>query len=478
MNRFFSTETLESFAPGRAYARLDQIEPPNVEEAEEFVFAYEAADADWKGFGPDGPLPLDSPEQLIQAQQKMWRSARDHGGWERHEPIAGPFDDLPLFRLELTLKRRDPLCGALLDFGERWLEFVLDPAGTVPVDVFAGLFAAPTATYLAGPPKLAARESGLQAAFDLDAFPDADDREIEAALSAPCGVDALAVFDVGQGSASALICHCGAWTLFYDLGCGVYRNAGTCPSGAIRFCHCGSAPIVLSHWDADHWSAARKDIAALGHSWIAPRQKLGAIHKTFAADIVLNGRLLIVPNGTPAYSVSTASGHSLSLRRGSGADRNGSGLVLFVEDPMSARSWLLTGDVAYHQIPGPWPSDLAAVVAPHHGADMGAASVPPTRPSASYARLLYSFGPDNRHGRSSISHPTAAAVASHSKAGWLHGLWSPATPGHTVAGADTLATAWHLTSHLTGAVAGWTAAPLTPLHPCLPCGSTVTVAQS
>jgi hypothetical protein len=205
------------------------------------------------------------------------------------------------------------------------------------------------------------------------------------------------------------------------------------------------------------------------------------VHKTFAADILAHGgQLLIVPTSRPppTYSGSTPSGQTLSLRRCTGSDRNGSGLALFVEDPASGLAWLLTGDAAYNYIQGPWPQDFAAVVVPHHGANMGIASVPPSRSaSLSYTRLLYSFGPDNQHGSTNVRHPTDAAVNAHNGMGWNHGSWTVPNAGFSIAGGDTLATAQHLVTHLDGAIVGWSAAPNLP-STCASCSATIDVKQS
>jgi hypothetical protein len=175
--------------------------------------------------------------------------------------------------------------------------------------------------------------------------------------------------------------------------------------------------------------------------------------------------------GTPApasITISLGGGtQSLKLIRCSGPTnkRNGSGIASIVENIAENAQWLLTGDAAYDEI-NPLPSSPVAIVVPHHGADMGKSSVPPSKP-ASYARLFYSFGPGNRHGRHhGVQHPTSAAMAAHSS--WNHGSWTAASPGYSTAGAEILASASHSVSHLNGAVMGWSAPPTVPLHS-LPC---------
>src|SRR5262245_59339666 len=99
---------------------------------------------------------------------------------------------------------------------------------------------------------------------------------------------------------------------------------------------------------------------------------------------------------------------------------------------------------------------------------MGPRSQPPSPgSSASYRRLLYSFGPDNKHGKTAVRHPTVHAVTQHQAQGWHHGTWGgSAAPGTSKAGQDVLATALHPLHHLDGAIVSWAQPPnLSPL-PC------------
>jgi hypothetical protein len=215
--------------------------------------------------------------------------------------------------------------------------------------------------------------------------------------------------------------------------------------------------IVLSHWDSDHWSSATLDKRLLRMTWVVPRQEISPHHIAFANEILsAGGRILVVPSTQGVFSF-TGLGQTLQLRRCTGADRNGSGLALIIADHNSQQEWLLTGDASYDFIPGPLPSNLVAVVVPHHGADMGSRTAP--HPSVPYARLLYSFGPGNAHGRTNISHPTSAAVFAHESNGWSHGAWLPPPHAMRLAGPPVLATASHLTTHENGAIVSWTGPP-------------------
>lgn len=472
MNRFFSTEGGEPRFPGRSYARLDQIEPIDLAEARQAVFALEAVDADWEGFASGGRFDLQNPALIVENEAAFWARAFARPPGER-DGLENPFEKTPLYRLEFTLDRGDPLFSLLSGLGEDWLEIELearDPRqpDRLEVDVFAGLFVAPVIAHLARPPRIAPA-AGLVAAFDMTTWPDAAPGAIEAALAPQCQIEHLAVFDIGQGSANALLCPHGVPMLWYDLGCGVYRNKFTRPTPLIRYCDCEPAPVVLSHWDADHWAGGQVDPRMLNRVWIAPRQGIGPTHKTFGGDILAaGGQILIAGHGSGPFSALTPSGQTLTLSRAGGpvSDRNASGLVLVVEDHGHGRSWLLTGDAGYRYISAP-PANLSAIVAPHHGADMGAADNPhvPFRPGPEvYARLAFSFGPDNRHGRTNVQHPTMAAIQTHGRRNWDLGLWVATLKGVCKPGGDLLATAEnptgvHPASHFDGALIGWSSAP-------------------
>jgi hypothetical protein len=228
------------------------------------------------------------------------------------------------------------------------------------------------------------------------------------------------------------------------------------------FCRRIDALIVLSHWDSDHWSGEITDPHARPRTWIAPRQSMTKKHIAFANKILRShGKLLILGASPASISVTVGTTQTLELRRctGSASSRNGSGIAAVVENV--GRQWLLTGDAGYHEV-GTLPAAPAAIVVPHHGADMGMSSVPPSKPTG-YTRLFYSFGPGNRHGRKKpgVQHPTTAAVTA--PAAWGHGSWTGKTPGHSVAGGDVLTSATHPGPHLDAVAVAWSSAPTVPL---------------
>ena len=459
--------------PARAYARLDQTEPLDPREADEAVFCFDALDADWPGFATDGAFELGRPQDTRARLAAFWRGMF---GPPASRPLSNLFDPMPIYRIEVTSRPGDRYWKKLVGLGEEeWVTLTLAPGGDVPVDVYGGILAGAVEAWLASitstpPPDSAA----LDEAFDVDLWPDAADDDIDQAIANRGTIETLVAFDVGQGAAAGLLDGSENVRLFFDLGAGAYGNVKTRPK-PLRFCWRKNPPIVLSHWDTDHWAGEITDPHAASRTWVAPRQrKLGPTHHAFAARILAAGGTLLIW-GAAAGTTRThtlATGQTLTLSRCTGRSRNGSGIAGLVE-ACRGEAWLLTGDAGYHELALAMPTQLSTVLVPHHGANMGAASVAPRRPPG-YTRLVYSFGPGNTHGRTRIMHPTAQAVTHHANQGWSHGAWSLATPAQTIAGGDVLATAENPAGalggrHLDSAASGWMAAPAVP-YGTLPCG--------
>lgn len=477
MNSFFSREEYRRDFPRRAFARLDDIEPIVQGPDDDLTFILDAVDADWEGFGEGGPFNLSDPN-LEGRIAGYWRRRFGREGGDGDDGPDG-YEKVPIFRLEISVSPGDALYQELPREEETWISLELsEDAAGVPVEVYGGLFAPAIQAFLHSPPSKA--PSGpLSLLFDMTTWPDASPVDLMAALNQPYAVDTLVCFDIGQGSASALLCSCCSAPIYYfDTGCGSGRNAPTAPTN-IDFCICAGPTVILSHWDTDHWAGASGHAGMLARNWVVPRQTISTTHTTFANDILkAGGNILVVGHGAAPLAWSTGA-QEYDLRRATGTGRNGSGLVLIVTDLASSRSWVLTGDAGYHLIAQPVPADIAAMVVPHHGADMGTTSIPFVRSHSSYARLFYSFGPNNGHGpkKPPVRHPVAAAVTAHQSQNWDHGTWTPATGGHSTAGQDVLATATHLTTHLKGGAAGWNGPPSSLGH-LAGCSNAMPVPQS
>jgi hypothetical protein len=481
VNRHFSMSDFKHAQPTRLYGSLDHIERGDLHT----LAAFDCVDADWldnQGHDPQfrGYFDGADPPMADHFWCDFWKSLKQSG--------RNPLDGMPLFRIEVELNSLSHLTSdgygrdaedwdpALAAAESTWLYFEVSnvsQSSWFEAQLYHGMFLPPAVVYITA--RKLEEDSAAKVVLDLmmkslDELDEPKQSDLEAALKS-AKADYLGVWDVGQGNANALLDDGFLAKAWFDIGCGVYRNAWTSPS-PLEFCwKDNNAGIVLSHWDADHWAGAEVKTAAgttpaLGRTWIVPVQKVTTLHLTFASSVAASGRMW----GLRAASslVGIGGGRQVTLELGKGSSRNHSGIVMLVENGSSgADRWLLTGDCDYSYM-ATAHADVLALVAPHHGASLRPSSVVPA-PSGGYCRLAYSFGGNNAHG-SGTSHPTSAGVTKHHCGGWWHGAWSLAMPATKVAVGDVLATAQHVvgasrkrpppaSSRLDGALIGWTAPP-------------------
>lgn len=512
MNRHFKRDFDDRVdLPSSVFGRVDHVvtsgSPANI-----VLIAVDAIDIKWLNdqAKQDQRFDIDSPAEAATAWKRQ-------GFPKRNAPSI--FESAPLFRIEVELDAGTNPFGLpfLPDYdgvdastGSRaledaWFRFEVSATprkGFTPALVYPGLFAQPISAFVQGTMPTPVHANALAGIFSLQNFRKISGARLQATLRRTNG-DSLAVYDVGQGNANALLesnSHLFPRTLpalYFDLGAGVYRNKHTTPT-ALLFCFSLRPPILLSHWDADHWAGAYAfgisnplTYPALRRTWIAPLQTVGPLHIAFANDIIAQGGRLFIYNPPPGTvdTVALPKGTELRLALGTGRGRNDTGIVAVVEKKIlrSSRTWLLTGDCNYSHIePLLAPKNPVAVVVPHHGADLsGGTSAPnPFRGVNGYCRLLYSFGPDNAHGATGVRHPTLNAATLNIGSGWVHGAWHLPAPANTAphSAHDVRATAQHTVAgaagaHLGGILVGWKGKPKVIKSPCHGSSCTTTPVQ-
>lgn len=476
--------------PARAYARLDHLEFDD--EAQRLLASFDLIDADWvDDAGRESPFfRLDEPEGIAAA-------------WRRRSPREdpNPFERAPLFQLEVELTPGGviasllPYAFQLIDpewrAEDRWLDIRLErekPGDGFfwPADLYPTLFSDPQQVFAFSSRVKPPKAKALSAMCSLSHYPVAGDATLRT-MFAGVQADLLAVYDVGQGSANALLdMSSGAPepTLYYDVGGGIKRNHRTRPP-KLDFCFRGQPPIVLSHWDKDHWAGVTGSATpspALQCDWLVPDQPVPAGHAAFAASIT--GQVWLFKRPPPAVAQVTLPNQRtlrLTLGDSTSQDRNLNGIVMEVQaQTPTPRCWLLTGDCEYANFLGHLqPLEPVGLVVPHHGATLHG-HTPAPMPVAGYRRIAYSFGECNRHGPTNVQHPTAMGVACHAQGGgWQHGGWHPANAvplASVAAGGDVLSTNLHVSGARGSALIGWSAPPTLPTAPCqawgvLPCGA-------
>ncbi|MGY8564478.1 hypothetical protein L0938_13775 [Paracidovorax citrulli] len=367
--------------------------------------------------------------------------------------------DAPLFHLQLTMFY-DEANRRFRSKTGRWLFLELSEAGQLVGLLYPTLFSPPQ-TVAFDALRLPLKHHRSRQLNSLMLVPSQALMPRSRPKPSPLHIEELAVLDVGQGSANALLCCEGIARFYFDVGCGVYRNAPTRPP-SISFCQCDDPVVVLSHWDADHWAGAAIDTGLLTRTWLAPIPET-IKHIVFLMNIWAAGGKTHLLSSTSA-TVRLSPEIKVVRCQGPASDRNESGLALIAE--REGARWLLPGDASYHNIPGGLKRSVTGLVATHHGARVHgpSAAVPP--PALNYARLAYSFGPGNAHGKYGVSHPRSAGVHAYNAAGWTHSGWSGPTPGIAKVGPPehARATAQHPSSHLDGIRIGWTAPTSVPPH--------------
>jgi hypothetical protein len=255
---------------------------------------------------------------------------------------------------------------------------------------------------------------------------------------------AVAIYDVGQGNCNAVVDKNEHPRIYFDLGWAPNFHAKSRPKQQPNFFACerrATPPVVLSHWDMDHWCYAIKSSSfnagslttrhewkpeALRRFWIAraPRKnghKLGpltmAFYRALAGTYLLPGlsAVLLWPESVKRIPFSAGWLEACHPSVGELDDRNNNGIAMFVRPNSKTPAILLTGDASFPSIPsvsGSRKTPLAGMVAPHHGARVSGLKVPKPK-KGTLARLVMSVGEHNSYG-----HPKQDAIDAYNNSGW------------------------------------------------------------
>jgi hypothetical protein len=435
---------------GRYYARFSQAETLSERRGELYpaVWLFEAFDAAWFDRN-QRPALLDD--------------------------VAEYYHNAKLFVLEITVKspKARPVGGlaavAASDADnaepEDWFIIQAIPLdgralndGEVSVVIYPNLYLAGiTASLVEAAPVDPETSDRLKRAVSTAHIPDATELEVKDALAILAGtsIDWVVTYDVGQGNSIGLCGSDGFVKAYFDLGGGVLANVRTFPTALTRFCFTQQPPIILSHWDFDHWSSANRDRQSHSMTWIAPRQSVGPTHVALMTMIVQAGRLLLVPPGSPPRRYG-----QVYLELCTGRSRNGSGFALTLSEQANGagQQMLFPGDARYTFIPSfpnPPTNRYLSVVVPHHGGDM-TSNIVPICPQGAASRLVYSHGRGN-----TFRHPRPVTRIDHAASGWRDPLITPGTPVHEIR-----ETVNRGTSGLGHVLLGWQTHAITPPLPC------------
>ena len=242
--------------------------------------------------------------------------------------------------------------------------------------------------------------------------PDATDQELMSPLSTIGIPKEFRCINVGQGHCSSLAASSKQPAdLYIDFGLAFGGNARTAPT-AVHFCTAHQPPVILSHWDVDHYHGAHKSPDITRSTWIVPRQTpLGPTARKLAATISLNGTLLIWPSSHRVKKLSPW----IFVSKGYGRSRNDSGLI--VRSTVAGRRILFPGDARYASVVWPLNANNDILVVSHHGGSV-LDRVPAPRTLVGSCAVL-SYGKGNTYG-----HPHPATIQQ------LTQLWSQTVKTH------------------------------------------------
>jgi beta-lactamase superfamily II metal-dependent hydrolase len=222
------------------------------------------------------------------------------------------------------------------------------------------------------------------------------------------------VYDVGQGSFSAIEFSCGS-TLFFDVGQPLWFQWEKKLNERIQDLPKPEAPncdfIVLSHWDWDHYARGRFSKEFHEVSWVAPIQIVSPSAYKLAETLWKKGRLFLLSPSSYAFELrNSVRLFSCPRSAKNKKEKNNTGIFMEVWFENGHTS-LLTGDCDYdviRKVKGKSDLMYSSVVVPHHGGKL--LSKPP-RVIPKGRGFIFSYGTTNTYG-----HPHISTLKKHSKA--------------------------------------------------------------
>lgn len=255
----------------------------------------------------------------------------------------------------------------------------------------------------------------------------------------------VVAYHVGQGNCNAIVDQSEHPVLFFDLGWPIQTNIAGAPSPAPKLFDIQAfdepPPVVLSHWDWDHWAYALESwrydrnqkaaratwkAGALERPWLVPTpdraMKLGPSHyllimKLFQQRYMGKRALHYWPKQMDMWEAAHLAIIKCHTKKRDVSHRNNSGLAIIVriDDGWERGLVLLPGDSEFDSMRlddmrPEFSRRLVGMVASHHGGKLNVFSIPETK--APNARLVISTG------KNGYGHPNARMLANYRLQGW------------------------------------------------------------
>lgn len=388
--------------PTAVFARVDQIEESSL--GDEAV-VFDCIDVKWVDeIGGDAPALCEMTGEL---------------GWSADSALSIVVADLDPIR---------KVAGDVVEDQLYRIDFDSTNTTSWVIDQYTAFFSDPNPRgVIQIEPVPKAMENRLRKLAGWGDFQPSQMSEISDALRFFRQPDAIAIYDVGQGAATAILSG-GVPLLYFDFGGSAIGNWRSFPPNLTKFCFTDAPPIVLSHWDWDHWSSALRDPQAFDMAWVLPLQRqsgsLGNVHARFLARLQAHGTRLLWWDPTCKVLSLPNSDARIVQAEGSKSSRNESGLALVIDkSTQTARSVLLPGDASFCHLVARTGPEFDHVMVPHHGGKTDVSLIPKAT-TQSRSHQIYSYGVGNI-----FLHPRADVVQAY-RLGWkknTHAALRPAS---------------------------------------------------
>lgn len=375
----------------------------------------------------------------------------ENGGWVILDGFASASmynESFDLLALRIAFNALAKLFSGLAEYAGQWVNIEVASQATarsIPAEVVMfGNSAEPVRLHITSlvPARLKLNESRVLALSGEARTPASFIAAILDFSLRESGNLAVAAYDVGQGNCNAIVDQYEHPRVFFDLGWAPNFHSYTRPPAQPDFFACDRhavAPVVLSHWDMDHWSyaIARSEFKpanlttrhewnpqALKRFWIArvPQtiaHQIGPLAMSFYRELTRVhlfpgiSAMLLWPNDCSRIDFSQGWLEACEPPAHLPQDRNNTGIAMFVQPNRKGPAILMTGDANFPSIPTLRTNirlGLAGMIAPHHGSDI--TNVPkPLKKGPK--KLVLSVGKENVYG-----HPKKDAIDAYKALGW------------------------------------------------------------
>lgn len=234
------------------------------------------------------------------------------------------------------------------------------------------------------------------------------------------------IYNVGQGLCSAICDENNHPFIYFDFGRGYGRDRCTYPGG-MNYDSTHNPPIILSHWDTDHYILINECQEALNCKWITCSNVKGPYALKLFTELSARGKLVVISS-----KISLTWG-DIIVGNGTRNHKHNDGLSLLLKlkskeiyNNKKYKKCLLTGDNKYSVLPTDALNNLDVLLASHHGGTYDnvcdASHIPK---GTSNGIIIYSYGKHEKFLPYNNSHKHPSYVEQYRNSGWINEVNTP-----------------------------------------------------